>query len=362
MATADPSSFVSLLAFPDARMTTSQFPRHLDRRQFGLGLAGLALSASAAPSWAQQPGVEKIVVAESQGFSWAIPYLVTGKNYWKNHGIEATTLQFTSGRLAFDAAVAGKAQFATSTDSVVGLAGANGVPAVIVAEFSRLSSGMVVAARTDRGIRSGAQLKGKRVATTIGTSGHYFLSRFLSLHGLALKDVTLVNLRGPDAVTAAVKGDIDAFAWGWDAGQKAVADSGGKVQVLDDTGLEKVFLSHYVLTASESLVQGKPRLVEAAVRSLLDAEKFYRAQAADAVALVAERTKATVETTKAGLDTVSIGVRLDNRLLDDLVLNAQWAVEAGLATPPKEDLRALYRKLIYADALKAAAPDRVTLA
>lgn len=343
-------------------MTTSQFPRHLDRRQFGLGLAGLALSASAAPSWAQQPGVEKIVVAESQGFSWAIPYLVTGKNYWKNHGIEATTLQFTSGRLAFDAAVAGKAQFATSTDSVVGLAGANGVTAVIVAEFSRLSSGMVVAARTDRGIRSGAQLKGKRVATTIGTSGHYFLSRFLSLHGLALKDVTLVNLRGPDAVTAVVKGDIDAFAWGWDAGQKAVADSGGKVQVLDDTGLEKVFLSHYVLTANESLVQGKPRLVEAAVRSLLDAEKFYRAQTADAVALVAERTKATVETTRAGLDTVSIGVRLDNRLLDDLVLNAQWAVEAGLATPPKEDLRALYRKLIYADALKAAAPDRVTLA
>ncbi|QRF61592.1 ABC transporter substrate-binding protein [Variovorax paradoxus] len=332
----------------------------IDRRRFGLGLAALAGTAGLSlPLRAQS--VEKIVVAESQGFSWAIPYLVSSRNLWKNHGIEATTLQFTSGRLAFDAAVAGKAQFATATDSVIGLAGANGVRAVIVAEFSRLSSGMVVAARSDRGIASGAQLKGKRVATTVGTSGHYFLSRFLSLHGLALKDVTLVNLRGPDAVTAIAKGDIDAFAWGWDAGQKAIADSGGKVRVLDDTGLEKVFLSHYVLTASESLVQSRPRLVEAAVRSLLDAEAFYRAHTAEAIALVAERTKATVETTKAGLETVSVGVRLDERLLDDLVLNAQWAVEAGLATPPKEDLRALYRKLIYADALKAAAPDRVRL-
>jgi NitT/TauT family transport system substrate-binding protein len=336
-------------------------PSHsIDRRQFGLGL-GLAGLALGTPAWAQQAGADKIVVAESQGFSWAIPYLVSSKNYWKNHGIEATTLQFTSGRLAFDAAVAGKAQFATSTDSVVGLAGANGVPAVIVAEFTRLSSGMVVAARADRGIQTGAQLKGKRVATTIGTSGHYFLSRFLSLHGLALKDVTLVNLRGPDAVTAVTRGDIDAFAWGWDSGQKAVADSGGKVRLLDDTGLEKVFLSHYVLTASEALVQSRPKLVESAVRSLLDAEKFYRAQTSDAIALVAERTKATVEVTKAGLDTVSVGVRLDNRLLDDLVLNAQWAIEAGLATQPKEDLRALYRRLIYADALKAAAPERVTL-
>ncbi|MDB5820451.1 MAG: hypothetical protein JWQ11_4091 [Rhizobacter sp.] len=331
---------------------------HLDRRQFGLGLAGLALTASPFARAADQ----KIVVAESQGFSWAIPYLVSSKNYWKNHGIEASTLPFTSGRLAFDASMAGKAQFSTSTDSVVGLAGANGVKAVIVAEFTRLSSGMAVAARSDRGITTPEQLKGKRVATTIGTSGHFFLSRYLSLYGLGLKDVTVVNLRGPDAVTAITRGDIDAFAWSWDAGQKAIADSGGKVVLLPDTNLEKVFVSHYVLTATQALVDSDPKLVESAVRALLDAEKFYRAQPADAIALVAERTKSTVALTKEGLDNISIGVKLDDRLLDDLVLNAQWAVEAGLATPMKEDLRALYRKLIYTDALRAAAPDRVTLA
>jgi NitT/TauT family transport system substrate-binding protein len=331
-------------------------PVHLNRRQFGLGLSGLALSV---PAFAQAQ-TEKVVIAESQGFSWAIPYLVSSKNYWKNHGIEASTLQFTSGRLAFDAALAGKAQFATTTDSVVGLAGANGVRSLIVAEFTRLSRGMVVAARTDR-VRAPADLKGKRVATTLGSSGHYFLSRYLSLHGLTLKDVTVVNLRGPDAVTAVVKGDIDALAWGFDAGQKAVADSGGKVQLLSNDNLEKVFVSHYVLSASEAVVSANPKLVESAVRSLLDAEKFYRAQTADAIALVAERTKATTEATREGIETLSIGVKLDNRLLDDLVLNARWAVEAGLATPSKEDLRALFRKSVYTDALRAVAPDRVSI-
>lgn len=330
----------------------------LNRRQFGLGAAGLALAAS---PLAHAAAAEKIVVAESQGFSWAVPYLVSSKNYWKNYGIEASTLQFTSGRLAFDAAVSSKAQFATATDSVVGLAGANGVRAVIVAEFTRLSSGMVVAARTDRGIDTPAQLKGKRVATPLGTSGHYFLARYLSLYGLTPKDVTLVNLRGPDAITAINQGGIDAFAWGFDSGQKAVDDSGGKVRILPDTGLDKVFLSHYVLTAAEELVQRQPKLVESAVRALLDAEKFYRGNHAEAVALVAERTKTSVETTKTGLDTIQVGVRLDNRLLDDLVLNGEWAIEAGLAQRPKEDLRTLYRKLIYPDALRAAAPDRVTL-
>jgi NitT/TauT family transport system substrate-binding protein len=233
---------------------------------------------------------------------------------------------------------------------------------VIVAEFTRLSSGMSVAARNDRGIDTPAQLKGKRVATTLGTSGHYFLSRYLSLQGLGLKDVSVINLRGPDAVTALLRGDIDAFAWGWDAAQKAVADGDGRVRVLPDTGLEKVFVSHYVLTATEALVRSDPKLVESAVRALLDAEAFYRTRHAEAIALVAERTKATVAVTKEGLDNVSVGVKLDNRLLDDLVLNAQWAVEAGLAAPLEGDLRALYRQHIHTDALRAVAPDRVTLA
>ncbi|RMX08678.1 hypothetical protein D8I35_06375 [Corticibacter populi] len=334
-------------------------PFQLTRRQFGLGLAGLA-GASALPLRAQDK--ERIVVAESQGFSWAIPYLVSSNNYWQNHGIEASTLQFTSGRLAFDAAIAGKAQFATSTDSVVGLAGANGVRAVIVAEFTRLSSGMSVAARTDRGIDTPADLKGKRVATPLGTSGHFFLSRYLSLFGLTPGDVTLVNLRGPDAVTAIAQGNIDAFAWGWDSAQKAVADADGKVRILPDDGLESVFLSHYSLTAAEDTVAKNPALVEKAVRALLDAERFYLSNPDEAVALVAERTKNTIESTKEGLDKIKVGVRLDERLLDDLVLNGEWAIEAGLVKQqPGEDLRKLYRSLIYTDALRAVAPERVTL-
>lgn len=329
-----------------------------DRRRFGLGLGALALSTA---PWARAAAAEKIVVAESQGFSWAIPYLVSSRNYWKNQNIEASTLPFTSGRLAFDAALAGKAQFATATDSVVGLAGANGVRAVIVAEFTRLSSGMVVAARTDRGIDTPTQLKGKRIATPLGTSGHYFLARYLSLYGLTAKDVTLINLRGPDAVTAIGQGGIDAFAWGFDSGRKAVTDNPGKVRLLPDDGLEKAFLSHYVLTAAEDVVQRQPKLVEGAVRALLEAEAFHREHRAEAVKLVAERTKATVADTEAGLATIQAGVRLDQRLLDDLVLNGEWAIEAGLAQRPAEDLRALYRKLVYTDALRAAAPERVTI-
>jgi len=328
------------------------------RRRLMLGLGAAPLlgawhHAHAAP--------QKITVAESQGFSWAIPYVLSTRNFWKKYDVEATTLGFTSGRLALDAVLAGKAQFGTTTDSPMALLGANGLRSMIVAEFSRISQGMAVTARTDRGIDKSADLKGKRVATPLGTSGHYYLSRYLSLYGLTLKDVQVVNLRAPDAVTALVRGDIDAFAWGLEAGEHAMVQAPDKVRLLSNENIEKVFVSHYVLVATEEVVKTQPELVRSSVRALLDAEKFYRSDNTTAVADVAQRLKATNEVTKKSLETVNVGVRLDESLLDDLVLNGKWAVEAGLARQPEQDLRALYRSLIYPDAMRAVAPDRVAL-
>lgn len=327
------------------------------RRSVVLGL-GAASTLGALPALAAQ----KIVVAESQGYNWALPYLVSSRNLWKKYDIEAQTLGFTSGRLALDAVLAGKAQFGTTTDSPMALLGANGLRSMIVAEFSRISQGMVVAARTDRGISEPGALKGKRVATTLGTSGHYYLSRYLTLHKLTLKDVQVINLRAPDAVTALVRGDIDAFAWGLEAAENALGQAPDKVRILSNENIEKVFASHYILAATEDVVKNRPEVVQAAVRALIDAETFYKTQYQAAVSDVAARLKAPNDVVHRSLETVGVGVVLDNTLLDDLVLNGQWAIEAGLAKKSDQDLRALYRSLIWPDAMRAVAPERVKLA
>lgn len=329
------------------------------RRKLLLGMG--AVPFAGAMPWAHA-APQKIVVAESQGYNWALPYLLSSRNFWKKYDVDASTLGFTSGRLALDAVLAGKAQFGTTTDSPMALLGANGLRSIIVAEFSRVSQGMVVAARSDRGIDRSNDLKGKRVATTLGTSGHYYLSRYLSLYGLTLKDVQVINLRAPDAVTALVRGDIDAFAWGLEAGENAIAQAPEKVKLLSNDNIEKVFASHYILAATEDVVKNQPQLVQAAVRALIDAENFYKTNYAGAVTDVAVRLKAPEDVVRKSLTSVQIGVGLDGSLLDDLVLNGKWAVEAGLARQPDQDLRTLYRGLISTDAMRAVAPERVTLA
>ena len=65
----------------------------------------------------------------------------------------------------------------------------------------------------DMGINSFADLKGKQIATTMGTTAHVFLHRALAANNLnSLKDVQVVNQRMPDAVTAFISKAVPAVA------------------------------------------------------------------------------------------------------------------------------------------------------
>ena len=65
----------------------------------------------------------------------------------------------------------------------------------------------------DDAIKSIADLKGKQISTTTGTTAHVFLDRALRSAKLdPTKDVQLVNQRMAEAVTSFVSGAVPAVA------------------------------------------------------------------------------------------------------------------------------------------------------
>src|SRR5690606_29706181 len=67
--------------------------------------------------------------------------------------------------------------------------------------------------RGDSGIKSAADLKGKKISTTAGTTAHVFLDRVLQSAGLQEgKDVQIVNQRMTEAVTSFISGAVPAVA------------------------------------------------------------------------------------------------------------------------------------------------------
>jgi NitT/TauT family transport system substrate-binding protein len=66
--------------------------------------------------------------------------------------------------------------------------------------------------RSDQGIKTFADLKGKRIATATGTTAHVFLDKALRANKVDPKDVQLVNQNMSAAVTAFISGSVPAVA------------------------------------------------------------------------------------------------------------------------------------------------------
>jgi NitT/TauT family transport system substrate-binding protein len=66
--------------------------------------------------------------------------------------------------------------------------------------------------RSDQGIKSFDDLKGKRIATSTGTTAHVFLDRALRANSVDPKEVELVNQAMPAAVTSFISGAVPAVA------------------------------------------------------------------------------------------------------------------------------------------------------
>jgi sulfonate transport system substrate-binding protein len=106
---------------------------------------------------------------------------------------------------------AGSLDFGSSAGAAALIAYVNGNPIRTVYVYSKPEWTALVT-RPDTGIKTVAELRGKRIAVTRGTDPHIFLVRALQSAGLTQKDVTLVLLQHQDGRVALDKGDVDAWA------------------------------------------------------------------------------------------------------------------------------------------------------
>jgi NitT/TauT family transport system substrate-binding protein len=126
------------------------------------------------------------------------------------HGIEIEPIVFTTGLEIFQAMIGGSLDV-LSTGAVVSNFPARGQGKVFL--VNDIEYGTAQLWTRDDAVKSVADLKGKQISTTTGTTAHVFLDRALRAAKLdPAKDVQLVNQRMPDAVTSFVSGAVSAVA------------------------------------------------------------------------------------------------------------------------------------------------------
>ena len=180
------------------------------RRQLLAAAAGLAAAARfPAPAVAQpRPKIRlgHLHVVAVDG------HILTGldRGSFERQGIEFERTVFDTGPEVFDAMAAGNLDL-LSAGGVISSYLALGQGRLFLINDIEIATAQLWV-RPDLGVRSFADLKGRRIATTRRTTAHIFLDRALRANHLTPSDVEIVSLRMSDSVASFVAGEVPAIA------------------------------------------------------------------------------------------------------------------------------------------------------
>jgi sulfonate transport system substrate-binding protein len=138
----------------------------------------------------------------------------TLEKHFASQGIAVRWVEFSSGPPMLEAMNVGSIDYGAVGDSPPIFAQSAGA-AIVYAAGQPVTNGQGILVQNSSPIRTIADLKGKRVGFTKGSSAHNIVVQTLEKAGLAYADITPVHLTPPDAGPAFANGSIDAWSI-WD--------------------------------------------------------------------------------------------------------------------------------------------------
>ncbi len=257
------------------------------------------------------------------------------KGFFKDEGLDVTVKWFSAGTTAMQTFQSGKEGKRGFGDFNTG----GELPAVnfwqnmdeqytLFAIIERDTEGYVGIAKAD--IKTGKDLKGKTIATRVGSTGSWFVSEYLKAHGLSEKDVTIKNMDPHIMPSALDRGDIDAFFIWEPYGAQALKISGPRVHKLTTA---KGFMNGYLVIGTwKWYLKEHPGVAEKMLKAV-DKGRRYAAENKAEVIQFAKEQFSVQDTAPVEADYVynERVVGLDKVAWDDFHKLSRWMKEAGIA-------------------------------
>lgn len=161
-----------------------------------------------------EPPKQKVKIRLGYGQTvWGAPLMLAlDQKVWDKYGLEIETVSLGSGKEVRDAMIAGSVDIGSvgSTPLIVGAAKAD---VVTVGAVAYAGDTLAIVVRKDSGIKTLADLKGKKIATQFGSSTDFALRKgALPANGMSENDIQPVNIKFQDMVAALASKSVDAFA------------------------------------------------------------------------------------------------------------------------------------------------------
>lgn len=273
------------------------------------GCGSSSKQASAADSNGNSSSVVNIAIQPSAAF---IPLYIARENGWieealKDQGVEVNWNDFESGPPMNESLASGSSDIGVMGDvpTVSSIAAGQNNEIIAMAADGAKSYALLVSADSD--ISSPAELKGKKIGTTVGSTGHNLIDKLLSQNNLDINsDVELVNIATGDAATVLSTNAVDAVAI-WEPNvTRLVAD--GTAKIIGE-GPDCGLLGVNPIIARAEFAQNNPEIIRVII------EQYARGVAA--LDNLDEETK----------NKVADDLSLDASLLSDVAAKYEYTVK-----------------------------------
>lgn len=254
--------------------------------------------------------------------SWAQVPVARDLGYFTQKNVDVKIVPFPTGAAALEALAGGAVDIANGGDVPTSAAVLKNPRIRVIADGSRWPEGRFVARRS-AGINSIADLAGRKIAVPLGSSAHFFASKFLADAHI---EANLVHTGPAEIVTAIANRDVDAIAVFQPALSKAVDALGGDVVELQGT---QKYDQHSLFLADSDAIESKKPAVSRFVAAVTQADGPLTERKPEALAAVSKAV---------GLDPKLIGVvtaefvyktGIGAELAPDLADRARWAQSIG---------------------------------
>lgn len=284
-------------------------------------IASVMLTGCAKGSGARAKGSStKTVNIAIQPSAAFLPLYVAREKGWIEEALASSQVKvnwndFESGPPMNESLAAGTSDIGVIGDVPTVSSIAAGQKNVIVGVPANGPDAYAVLSAAGSGLRSAKDLKGKKVATVIGSTGHNLIKKILETNGLTFDDIELINIGAGDAAAVLATGQVDAVVI-WEPNVTRLVDS-GTARIIAK-GSDTTLRGTNTFIAREAFVKSSPQVISVILEQFARAVRELPVLDEETLSKVAENLALEPEQIKKLLPKYNFAVTVDDTDADAL--------------------------------------------
>jgi sulfonate transport system substrate-binding protein len=209
--------------------------------------------------------------------------------------------------------------------------------------------GYRIVARRSAGVRTAMDLRGKKIATSLNSSAHFYIVKTLQSVGLSQADVTIVGMTPPEMPAALARGDVDAVSIWEPAAEQAAKALGLDALILQGPDYRERFNLNTTTAILSDPV--KRAALGNLVRAIIRTSLRIRERPEEAQPLIAAKLGLSDEIVAATWGLFRFPASIPDDLLESMVEQERWMANNQTRAPrPREAITGLIDASVWREA------------